>query len=416
MQPAPSSAQGLWNEGWVKLNLSGRNGPGAADTAGGRAAHELALRTVPSKVLHKVASVHAATLAEVAIWEHECRDLRQPRAETFALSRRLGPPSVVARNGGATLDSVTSLNAPKTVHSFEMGNMMRLFHLLACCILTFFLSVVPALAQPSPQPGQKVPAVAGQPPAAPPPGSPAAGSAAPSTAIAPGAPTQTAPPGAPTSSTSPTGPAVGAPAATAAAPTQPGMDGATYAVRLRDLEQRIDDLKEQIRRSHTRLSLLSDTILSGGGAGSRASIQFKNELSSAFRITRVLVVLDGAVQYNKTDQSGSLSEQPEIPIFNGSIPPGDHTVQVLVNLQGNGYGVFSYLRGYKFEVRSSHSFTAVEGKTAQLQVLAYEKGGVTTPLEERPAVRYVEKVVTGLVDGTQPAPAAGAPAQPAAKQ
>jgi hypothetical protein len=34
-----------------------------------------------------------------------------------------------------------------------------------------------------------------------------------------------------------------------------------------------------------------------------------------------------------------------------------------VNLQGNGYGVFSYLRGYKFEVRSSHSFTAVEGKT-----------------------------------------------------
>ncbi len=192
------------------------------------------------------------------------------------------------------------------------------------------------------------------------------------------------------------------------------MDGATYAVRLRDLEQRIDDLKEQIRRSHTRLSLLSDTILSGGGAGSRASIQFKNELSSAFRITRVLVVLDGAVQYNKTDQSGSLSEQPEIPIFNGSIPPGDHTVQVLVNLQGNGYGVFSYLRGYKFEVRSSHSFTAVEGKTVQLQVLAYEKGGVTTPLEERPAIRYAEKIVSGLVDGTQPAAAAPVPGAPAA--
>jgi hypothetical protein len=92
-----------------------------------------------------------------------------------------------------------------------------------------------------------------------------------------------------------------------------------------------------------------------------------------------------------------------IPIFNGSIPPGDHTVQVLINLQGYGYGVFSYLRGYKFEVRSSHSFTAVEGKTTQLRILAYEKGGVTTPLEERPAIRYLEKVVAGLVDGgTQP--------------
>ncbi|KYF83443.1 hypothetical protein BE11_12915, partial [Sorangium cellulosum] len=193
--------------------------------------------------------------------------------------------------------------------------------------------------------------------------------------------------------------------ATAAAPA---MDGPTYSVRLRDLEQRIDELKEQIRRSHTRLSLLSDTILSGGGAGSRASIKFNNELSTAFRVTRVLIVLDGAVQYNKTDQSGALAEQSEIPIFNGSVPPGDHTLQVLVNLQGNGYGVFSYLRGYRFEVRSSHSFTAVEGKTINLQAVAFEKGGVTTPLEERPAVRFVEKIVSGLADAPgQPAAAAG---------
>jgi hypothetical protein len=188
------------------------------------------------------------------------------------------------------------------------------------------------------------------------------------------------------------------------------MDGATYAVRLRDLEQRIDELKEQIRRSHTRLSLLSDTILSGGGAGSRATIKFTNELSSAFKVTRLLIVLDGAVQYNKTDQSGALSEQSEIPIFNGSIPPGDHTVQLLMNLQGNGFGVFSYLRGYRFEVKSSHSFTAVEGKTVTVQAVGYEKGGVTTPLEERPAVRYVEKVQAGLADAAPAAAPAGAEA------
>ncbi len=45
------------------------------------------------------------------------------------------------------------------------------------------------------------------------------------------------------------------------------MDGATYSVRLRDLEARVDELKDQIRRSHTRLALLSDTILCGGAAG-----------------------------------------------------------------------------------------------------------------------------------------------------
>lgn len=183
------------------------------------------------------------------------------------------------------------------------------------------------------------------------------------------------------------------------------MEGATYAVRLRDLEARVDELKDQIRRSHTRLALLSDTILSGGAAGSRAEVLFHNEMSSAFRLTRALFVVDGAVQYNRQDDTGALADQKEIPIFNGSIPPGDHTVQVVLNFQGNGYGVFTYLRGYKFEVKSAHSFTAVEGKTLTLTATALEKGGVTTPLEQRPTIDWNEKV-NALGAATAPGPGA----------
>lgn len=186
-------------------------------------------------------------------------------------------------------------------------------------------------------------------------------------------------------------------------PTAAGgaVDGATYSVRLRDLQSRVDELKDQIRRSHTRLALLSDTIVSGGAAGSRAEIVFHNEMSNAFKLTRALVVLDGAVQYNRQDDSGTLADQKEIPIFSGNIPPGDHTVSVLLNFRGNGYGVFTYLRGYKFEVKSAHSFTAVEGKTMVITATAMEKGGVTTPLEQRPAIEWVEKV--GTLRGGAPA-------------
>jgi hypothetical protein len=181
------------------------------------------------------------------------------------------------------------------------------------------------------------------------------------------------------------------------------VDGSTYQVRLRELETRVDELKEQIRRSHTRLSLLSETILSGGVGGARAEVKFTNDMSSVFRLTRALFVLDGAVQYNKQDDTGALAAQKEIPIFSGSVPPGDHTLQVLLQFHGYGYGVFSYLRGYRFEVKSSHSFTVTEGKTMSLEAIAYEKGGVTTPVEQRPAVRFVEKLSTG---GAAAAPAA----------
>ena len=158
-------------------------------------------------------------------------------------------------------------------------------------------------------------------------GAAVAGSATPGAGAAPTAATASPSAGSPSGAGAAPQPGA-APTAVAQPGAEGAVDGPTYAVRLRDLEQRIDELKEQIRRSHTRLSLLSDTILSGGGAGSRASIRFTNELSSAFRVTRVLFVLDGAVQYNKTDQSGALAEQAEIPIFNGSVPPGDHTLRV----------------------------------------------------------------------------------------
>lgn len=211
-------------------------------------------------------------------------------------------------------------------------------------------------------------------------------------------------------------------AASTPAASTGGMDGATYSVRLRDLEARVDELKDQIRRSHTRLALLSDTILSGGAAGSRSEVSLHNEMSSAFRLTRALVVLDGAVQYNRSDDTGALADQKEIPVFSGSVPPGDHTVSVLLNFQGNGYGVFTYLRGYKFEVKSSHSFTAVEGKTLTLAATALEKGGVTTPLEQRPGIEWQEKVqslgsapaaaAAGAGPGGPSAAAAGATSAP----
>ena len=193
------------------------------------------------------------------------------------------------------------------------------------------------------------------------------------------------------------------------------MDGGTYVVRLRDLEQRIDDLKEQIRRSHTRLSLLSDTILSGGVGGARAEITFKNDLSGAFRLTGAVFVLDGAVQYNRQDDSeaGLLSNQKEIPIFSGSIPPGDHTLQVVLKLRGHGYGVFSYLRSYRFEVPWAHSFTVGEGKTLALDVIAFEKGDVTTPVEQRPAIRSAETTRAGF--SGPPSGPARAPAPAAVK-
>ncbi|MFN7701517.1 MAG: hypothetical protein ACK6CU_08340 [Deltaproteobacteria bacterium] len=169
------------------------------------------------------------------------------------------------------------------------------------------------------------------------------------------------------------------------------MDAGTYATRLRDLEQRIDALKEQIFRSKARLSLLAETVLQGVVAGAQAVLVHENRMSSSYRLVKVQYALDGARIFNKADEEGPLGDQTEFEVYNGSIVPGDHNITVNLEYRGNGYGIFSYLKGYRFRVRSSYTFSAPEGKGVTIRVVGYEKGGPTAPLEERPAVRYTER-------------------------
>ncbi len=200
--------------------------------------------------------------------------------------------------------------------------------------------------------------------------------------------------GTPPGDASATGTGVGAPTptTTSADGSGDGMDAGTYAVRLRDLEQRINALKEQIFASKARLSLLAETVLQGVVAGAQAVIVHENRMSSSYRLVKAVYALDGARIFSKADEEGSLGDQQEFEVYNGSIVPGEHNITVNLEYRGNGYGIFSYLKGYRFRVRSSDSFSVPEGRTITIRAVGYEKGGPTAPLEERPAVQYTETV------------------------
>lgn len=170
------------------------------------------------------------------------------------------------------------------------------------------------------------------------------------------------------------------------------LDAGTYSVRLRDLEQQINELKEQIFRSKARLALLSETVLEGVVGGAQSVLVFQNRMSQSYLLVKATFALDGAPIFSRIDEEGDLGREQDFEIYNGSIVPGEHTLTVNLEYRGHGYGVFSYLRGYRFRVRSTYAFTVPEGRQATIQVVGYEKGGPTVPLEERPAVRYIERV------------------------
>jgi hypothetical protein len=238
--------------------------------------------------------------------------------------------------------------------------------------------------------GQAAPAPAKPNTAAPAPA--AAPAAAPSTTAAP---TTTAAPATTTAAPAvPTGTTTSADGTTSVTATQSSaggsMDAGTYAVRLVDLEQRINELKEQVFRSKARLALLAETILQGVVGGSQNLVVLENGMTNTFELMGASFALDGAPIFYRADESGEFGKLSEIDIYNGAIVPGEHTLTVTLELRGRGYGVFSYLQGYHFTLTSSHAFTAPEGRAIKIRVVSYEQGGPMTPINERPNVRFEE--------------------------
>lgn len=239
----------------------------------------------------------------------------------------------------------------------------------------------------------------------PPPGAPRPAASPPTAATPPAAVRPATPPAAtPPAGTPPAGtPPAAAPGATTTT-TPPAMDAGTYAVRLRDLEQRINELREQVFRSKGRLALLAESVLEGTVGGSELLIRHENRMSGTFELTRVVYLLDGAQIFPSGESlSGeALAEAETFDIYRGSIVPGEHTLSITLEYRGNGHGVFAYLEGYRFTVRSSHSFTAPEGRAMTLRVVGLESGGQTTPIEDRPTVRFVEAVTDELAPEGEP--------------
>lgn len=191
-----------------------------------------------------------------------------------------------------------------------------------------------------------------------------------------------------------TAPAVIAPPSTASdGGADEAMTGERYQVRLRDLEARINELKEEIFRSKARLSLLAESVLQNAVGGSRARITHQNEMGGTYRLVSLVYSLDGApiVTRRANEDEALLSDERSLQVFNGQIGSGDHNLGVNMEYVGAG---LPYMKGYRFTVRSTQSFSVPEGKAIDIRVVGFEKGGPLEAPENRPAVRYIQRVMS----------------------
>jgi len=111
----------------------------------------------------------------------------------------------------------------------------------------------------------------------------------------------------------------------------------------------------------------------------RLCLIFRNEMSDYFEVSRLLILLDDAVIFNR---SGELP-RGNVVLYSGAASPGEHRLQLLLQMEGG--------RGFHFEARSSHTFDVAPGGPApdRLVTMAYERAKGGHP--GMPAIRYIEE-------------------------
>ena len=113
-----------------------------------------------------------------------------------------------------------------------------------------------------------------------------------------------------------------------------------------------------------------------------ATVSFRNDVGKKLRLVEAQFTMDGEkvpVVLNNAEPGKSYV------IASGPMTPGPHVVSARLTYQGDR-GVFSYMKGYKLNVRSNQVLTAPADRPARFTVVGSENKGMTVPLEKRVVV------------------------------
>ncbi|GEM_PF-3369907 len=202
-----------------------------------------------------------------------------------------------------------------------------------------------------------------------------------------------------------------------------GAPSEAYDMRLQELETKIDDLKEKVFQSKSRVVLLKETVLGGNLSGSRAVIVHRNKLGPRFKLKRAMYSLDGSRVFNESREGGGLKKSDKIKVFDSSVTAGNHNVSILLEYEGGPVGIFSYMKGYQFKVRSSCPFDAQEGKATMIEIQAVRGGGAFSDMEKKADIRCeittkdltedtMDDLESGAADGSAASAAGSGAEQP----
>ena len=77
-----------------------------------------------------------------------------------------------------------------------------------------------------------------------------------------------------------------------------------------------------------------------------------------------------------------------LKVFDGTLTPTEHKLNINLSLRGNGYGIIGYMDNYVFTLQQSIRFLAKDGQQCRVVIVLKEHSPFTHSYFERPYFTY----------------------------
>jgi hypothetical protein len=168
---------------------------------------------------------------------------------------------------------------------------------------------------------------------------------------------------------------------------EPSVDDQKRA-ELEGFESEVDRVSSKLNGIKDQVTFLKNVVLGGSMVRASGDIRHLCQLGGDFTIERVRYTVDGNILYSDNEGSASVNDDTPFVLLSGPMTAGTHKVEVEVTIQQGGFGVFTYARGYGYQIRGTFDFKVIDGQVNQLTVVVYRKPDVTLEEKDRLAIRF----------------------------
>jgi hypothetical protein len=161
------------------------------------------------------------------------------------------------------------------------------------------------------------------------------------------------------------------------------MENANGVAYQRRTAVKRSDARRRHRHSSARASATHEEIgvrAAVPGVITHTTLQFQNDAGSMFRLVDARFVMDGA-ELPTVMKAADLGKN--YVIFSGDVSSGHHAVTVQLTYQGASHGVFSYMNGYTFKVKSDEVLTIHGDRAVSFTIICKERPGFNEIVEKR---------------------------------